>query len=177
MYYSTWSCSPFILCTKINSYLYSTTKRKREEIWLSPVTKSLIPIEMSNGQRDNTKTPPNSSITQRLRTDLGRSVWVATVAQLVWLSGLRAKHSHSPQQPWNILIKKLHSTTNCFVKGVCLMNRMFRSCKSSLNVNYQTFTRDVVLNYLFSKSSWGMDTIQARQIEIKPETSSPEDGQ
>ena len=37
---------------------------------------------------DNTKTPPNTSITQRLRSDLGRSAWVATVIQLVLLNRL-----------------------------------------------------------------------------------------
>ena len=35
--------------------------------------KALIPTEMSKGQHDNTKTSPKSSITQRLRTGLGRS--------------------------------------------------------------------------------------------------------
>ena len=41
------------------------------------------------------------TITQRLRTDLGRSVGGTTATQLVWLTGLRAQHSHSPQQPCN----------------------------------------------------------------------------
>ena len=35
---------------------------------------------------NNTKTPPKTSITQRLQTDLGRSVGVTTVIQLVWLN-------------------------------------------------------------------------------------------
>ena len=35
---------------------------------------------------DNTKTPPKTPITQRLQTDLGRSVGVTTVIQLVWLN-------------------------------------------------------------------------------------------
>ena len=47
---------------------------------------------------DNTKMPPKSSIIQLLRTDLGRSVGVTTATQLAWLTGLRAKPSHSPQQ-------------------------------------------------------------------------------
>ena len=41
------------------------------------------------------------SITQRLRTDLGRPVGVTTSIQLVWLTGLQAEPSHSPQQPCN----------------------------------------------------------------------------
>ena len=32
------------------------------------------------------KTPPKTSITQRLRTDLGRSVGVTPVTQMVWLN-------------------------------------------------------------------------------------------
>ena len=49
------------------------------------MTKTPIPTENSktNGQHKNaTKT----SITQRLRTDLGRSVGVTTVIKLVWLN-------------------------------------------------------------------------------------------
>ena len=38
----------------------------------------------SKTQRENTKTPPKTSITQRLRTDLGRSVWLTIATQLVW---------------------------------------------------------------------------------------------
>ena len=62
-------------------------KRKKEEIWISPTTKAPIPTEISKGQRDNTNTSPKSSITQRLWTDLGRSVGVITVTQLVWFTG------------------------------------------------------------------------------------------
>ena len=40
-------------------------------------------------ESDNTKTPPKSSITQRLRTDLGQSVGVTTATQLVWLNQFR----------------------------------------------------------------------------------------
>ena len=37
------------------------------------MTKAPTPTEKSKKQRENTKTPPKTSITQRLRTDLGRS--------------------------------------------------------------------------------------------------------
>ena len=73
---------------------------KKEEIWLSPVTKAPTPIEMPKGS-DNTTTPQKSSSTQQLRTDLGRSVGVTTATQLVWLTGLRAQPSHFPQQLCN----------------------------------------------------------------------------
>ena len=43
----------------------------------------------------NTKTPPKTSITQRLRTDLGRSGWVTIATQLVWLNRFTgSKPSH-----------------------------------------------------------------------------------
>ena len=49
-------------------------------------------------QRDNIKTPPKTSITQRLRTDLRRSVGVTAVTKLVWLNRFTsAQPSHSPQ--------------------------------------------------------------------------------
>ena len=38
------------------------------------MTKAPTPTEKFKKQRDNTKTPPKTLITQRLRTDLGRSV-------------------------------------------------------------------------------------------------------
>ena len=51
------------------------------------------------GQSDNTNNA-TSTITQRLRTDLERSVRVTTAVQMVWLTGLRSQSFHSPQQPW-----------------------------------------------------------------------------
>ena len=42
--------------------------------------------EQSKKQHDNIKTPPKTLITQLLRTDLGRSVGVTAVTQLVWLN-------------------------------------------------------------------------------------------
>ena len=42
--------------------------------------------KIKKAQRDNTKTPPKTSITQRLRTDLRRSVGVTIATQLVLLN-------------------------------------------------------------------------------------------
>ena len=47
------------------------------------MTKALTPTEQSKKQHDNIKTPPKTLITQRLRTDLGRSVGVTAVTPLV----------------------------------------------------------------------------------------------
>ena len=65
------------------------------------MTKAPTPTEMSNGQSDNTKTPQKSSIKQRLRTDLGRSVGVTTATQLVVLTWFTGLPSNSPQKPCN----------------------------------------------------------------------------
>ena len=63
------------------------SKEKKEEILLSPVTKTPTKLtEQSKKQRDNMKTPPKTLITQLLRTDLGRSVGVTAVTQLVWFN-------------------------------------------------------------------------------------------
>ena len=63
-----------------------TLNDKKEEIWLSPMTKAHTPTEMSKGQIDNTNNATKSLIKQRLRTDFGRSVGVTTATQLVWLT-------------------------------------------------------------------------------------------
>ena len=61
------------------------------------MTKAPTPKEKYEKQRDNT--PPKTSITQRLRTDLGRPVGVTTATQLVYLNRLTGSlPSHSPQQ-------------------------------------------------------------------------------
>ena len=69
-----------------NMRKFFAAKEKKEEIWLSPVTKTPTPTEQSKKQRDNIKTPPKTLITQPLRTDLGRSLGVTAVTQLVWLN-------------------------------------------------------------------------------------------
>ena len=51
---------------------HNSVRRKKEEIWLSPMTKARTQTEMSKGQ-SGTKNATKKSITQRLRTDLGRS--------------------------------------------------------------------------------------------------------
>ena len=50
--------------------------------------KSPYIVRKSQKQHDNTKTPPKTSITQRLRTELGRLVGVKIATQLVWLKRL-----------------------------------------------------------------------------------------
>ena len=82
--------------------LFNTDKEKEKEIWFSPMTKTLYQQKIRKPM-DNTKTPPKTSITQQLRTDLGRLVGVRTVIQLALLNRVTKgnQHSHSPQQQCN----------------------------------------------------------------------------
>ena len=57
--------------------------------------------KLQKGKVTTQTTPQKSSITQQLRTDLGRSVGVTTATQLVWLTWFTGPPSHSPQQPCN----------------------------------------------------------------------------
>ena len=82
---------------------YYVYRDKKEEI--CPTTKAPTPTEMSKGQVTTQTTPQKSSIKQRLRTDLGRSVGVTKATQLVWLTGLRA---HLPTYRNSRVIKRTH---------------------------------------------------------------------
>ena len=68
-------------------FLKKTDKEKKKEIWLNPMTKAPTPTEKSKKATwQHTKTPPKTSITERLRTELGRSVGVTKATELVWLN-------------------------------------------------------------------------------------------
>ena len=72
-------------------------KRSDSVIWQKPLNSPKNPKRY-----DNTKTPPKTSITQRLRTDLGRSVGVTIATELVWLKRFTgSKPSHLPQKLCN----------------------------------------------------------------------------
>ena len=88
-------------------------KRKRSDsvLWQKP-------LHQQKCQKDKVTTqttPQKSSIKQRLRTDLGRSVGVTTATQLVWLTGLRA---HLPTNRNSRLIKR--KEINCILLCYCL---------------------------------------------------------
>ena len=66
------------------------------------MTKVPEPTEKSKIQRYNTKNATKTSITQRFRTDLGRSVEVTTATPLVCFNRFtRAQPSELPQQRCN----------------------------------------------------------------------------
>ena len=73
---------------KMDVKIFLMRKRKRSDsvLWQKPLHKQ----KCQNGKVTTQTTPQKSSIKQRLRTDLGRSVGVTTATQLVWLTGLRA---------------------------------------------------------------------------------------
>ena len=58
------------------------TREKGRDLTQS-MTNAPTPTKMSKGQSENTNNATKSSITQRLRTDLERSVGVTTATQLV----------------------------------------------------------------------------------------------
>ena len=82
--------------------LKTSCKRKRKKsdsvLWQKP----LHPQKCQKGKMTTQTTPQNISITQRLRTDLGRSVWVTTATQvslLLWpkLPTFWWRHDHGKQ--------------------------------------------------------------------------------
>ena len=88
---------------KISLTLRIITKRKRKRsdsvLWQKPLHQQ----KCQKGKVTTQTTPQKSSIKQRLRTDLGRSVGVTKATQLVWLTGLRA---HLPTNRNSRLIKR-----------------------------------------------------------------------
>ena len=91
----------------------------REDIGLSPVrdkspyTNRKLKKQRDNTKNppkcDNTKNPPKCSITQRLLTDLGRSVEVTTATQLAWLTGFES-NLQTPHN--NHVIKRIKQIVN-----------------------------------------------------------------
>ena len=59
---------------------------KKKEIWHKPMTKEPSSTQKSKNEHDNTINATKTSITKRLQTDLGRSVRVTTISQLVLLN-------------------------------------------------------------------------------------------
>ena len=91
--YKHWSCAIWYSLHTIwnnkanNAFGISCyTRKKGRDLTQSCDKKPPTPTEQSKKQRDNIKTPPKTLITQLLRTDLGRSVGVTAVTQLVWLN-------------------------------------------------------------------------------------------
>ena len=80
--------------------LISWAKKKRSDsvLWQKPLHR-----KKNQTSKVTIKTPPKSSITQRLQTELGRPDIVTTATQLVWLNWfMGTKPSHLPQTLWHI---------------------------------------------------------------------------
>ena len=67
-------------------WYHNSPKREKGRDLTQSYDRSPYTNRKSKKQCDNTKTPPKTSITQWLQTDLGRSVRVTIVTQLVWLN-------------------------------------------------------------------------------------------
>ena len=76
---------------------YKKTKEKKRKDLTQFYDKSPYINRKVKSEKWTTKTQPNTSITQRLLIDLGRSVGKITATQLVWLTSLRAKPSDYSQ--------------------------------------------------------------------------------
>ena len=110
------------------------------------MTKAPTPTEKSKKQRDNTKTPPKTSITQRLRTDLGQPVGVTIAIQLVWLNQFtESQPSHSPQQ----LCNRGHEQANNILQWA--ESRIYYSLEEifwkTLKLRYQTGRTPIALMF------------------------------
>ena len=66
------------------SYGSSQAKRKRKRF--DSLLCQKHPTSTEKKHHDKTKTPPKISITQRLQTELGRSLELTIATQLVWLN-------------------------------------------------------------------------------------------
>ena len=73
--------------------MYLTIKEKRKRSDSVLLQKPLHQKKKSKTQHDKTKTPQQTSITQRLRTDLARLVGVMTASQRVWLIRFRGSQN------------------------------------------------------------------------------------
>ena len=84
-----------------NLHIATQKKNKGRDLTQSYGNSPFTSRNVKKGKVTTQTMPKKSSITQRLRTGLGRSVGVTTTTQLLWLTGLRAQPSHFPQQPCN----------------------------------------------------------------------------
>ena len=96
----------------ISYYLF---KEEMNEIWLSPMTSLYITRNIQQ-PIDNTEKPSNTTITQGLCTDLGRSLRVRKAILLVWLYRLRVpnlpnnRKNHVIKRTWEKGEKKTKET-------------------------------------------------------------------
>ena len=76
--------------------------------------KKSIPLENKNAW-DNTKMPPKSLITDKLRIDLGRSVELITVIQQVWLT------QFTGYKPYHLSQKLIYKTDYMLSTNIYLL--------------------------------------------------------
>ena len=82
------------------NFIHIISKREKERDLTQSYDKNLYTHGKIKKQRDNSKTQPKFSITQRLRTNLGRSVWVTVATQMMWWKRLMGK-----KEPNNVFSK------------------------------------------------------------------------
>ena len=90
--------SNYFLDIKISPMFYIKTKRKISDsvLWQKPLHPQTNPKSLVTKKK---KTSTKTSIIQRMRTDLGRSVGETAVTLLVWFNQFTsAQPSHTPQK-------------------------------------------------------------------------------
>ena len=102
------------------------------------MTKAPTPTEKSKKQRDNTKTPPKTSITQRLRADLGRSVGVTIATQLVWLN--RTEMKRTLLRTMKFIRLKYNKTLDIG----CQTDKAYFESAESLNDKEKSFLENII---------------------------------
>ena len=135
------------------------------------MTKPPSPTENCKKQSDDTKTPPKDSITQRLPTDLRRSIEVTTAIQLVCLNLLPGSQpSHLPTKMCNqkdtqkyfVIFVSLPGTCkayNMWTKNIlhlisrynCLQNNFLVTFRTEIFIRYIIFNNIVSDKLLFMK--------------------------
>ena len=101
-----WECTSKMSLPTCSALLHVTVlKEKKKDIWQNRMTKVPSTTEKSKKAKwQHKKTPTKTSITQWLRNDLGRSVWVTTATKLVLLNRFTVFHPYRK----SCVIKRTH---------------------------------------------------------------------
>ena len=148
----------------------SKEKRKRSDsaLWQKPLHRQKNPKSNVTTQR----TPPKTSITQRLRTDLGRSAGVTIATQLVCqvhkalklpkmvrLGKMILAHNCFPV---TLIVTKLHTNTPCEWR-LCPIDFMVKKSEVKVHCNNTLITengfgRIIVFPYTYHYEIWNTDS-------------------
>ena len=135
---------------------YAKRKRKRSDsvLWQKPLHQQ----QCQKGKVTTQTTPQKSSIKQRLRTDLGRSVRVTTATQLVWFTRftgpnlpthrnsrvIEDKNMQMVQKRDGTRWKVKRSLMACHTSCKCSIATTRNSAKGKLSIKVMTFSKGLI---------------------------------